>query len=69
MNSAASTHVSGGLMWFKSSYSGSEGGDCLEVALSPGVVHVRDSKDPNGPIFAVTSDAWAAFVRLADEVG
>ncbi|MEU0104249.1 DUF397 domain-containing protein [Streptomyces sp. NPDC006251] len=34
------------LSWFKSSYSGNEGGGCLEVAAAPGAVHVRDSKDP-----------------------
>ncbi|MFG2934042.1 DUF397 domain-containing protein [Streptomyces achromogenes] len=33
------------LSWHKSSYSGSEGGECLEVAVSPGAVHIRDSKE------------------------
>ncbi|MBK3520920.1 DUF397 domain-containing protein, partial [Streptomyces sp. MBT70] len=33
------------LTWSKSSYSGSEGGECLEVAVSPGTVHIRDSKE------------------------
>ncbi|WDM16908.1 DUF397 domain-containing protein [Streptomyces lavenduligriseus] len=33
------------LSWHKSSYSGSEGGECLEVAVSPGTVHIRDSKE------------------------
>jgi hypothetical protein len=32
------------LSWHKSSYSSSEGGQCLEVAVSPGAVHIRDSK-------------------------
>ncbi|WP_157881083.1 DUF397 domain-containing protein, partial [Streptomyces griseoruber] len=31
------------LKWFKSSYSGSEGGQCLEVALTPSAIHIRDS--------------------------
>ncbi|NKQ29297.1 DUF397 domain-containing protein, partial [Streptomyces galbus] len=36
--------MSAALQWFKSSYSGSEGGECVEVARSPQTVHVRDSK-------------------------
>ncbi|MFJ1705255.1 DUF397 domain-containing protein [Kitasatospora sp. NPDC088346] len=52
-------------VWFKSSYSGDEGGECVEVAAAPGVVRVRDSKDRQGPELAVTPQAWAAFVRFA----
>ncbi|CAL9492829.1 DUF397 domain-containing protein [Streptomyces sp. enrichment culture] len=33
------------LSWHKSSFSGSNGGECLEVAVSPGAVHIRDSKE------------------------
>ncbi|MFD7960373.1 DUF397 domain-containing protein [Streptomyces zaomyceticus] len=51
--------------WRKSSYSGPEGGNCVEVAAHPSAVHVRDSKDPHGPQFAVTPAAWAAFVDAA----
>jgi hypothetical protein len=50
------------LQWFKSSYSGDEGGDCVEVATQPAAIHVRDSKNPAGPQLAVAPDAWAAFV-------
>ncbi|MES5819377.1 DUF397 domain-containing protein [Streptomyces sp. RG80] len=50
------------LQWFKSSYSGSEGGDCVEVATQPSAVLVRDSKNPSGPRLTVAPDAWAAFV-------
>lgn len=50
------------LRWFKSSYSGAEGGQCLEVATSPDTVHIRDSKHRTGPTLTVTSDAWASFV-------
>ncbi|QSY51781.1 DUF397 domain-containing protein [Streptomyces griseocarneus] len=32
------------LTWVKSSYSGTEGGDCVEVAALPRTVHIRDSK-------------------------
>ncbi|MFI1850218.1 DUF397 domain-containing protein [Streptomyces sp. NPDC020480] len=53
------------LVWFKSSYSGSEGGECVEVATRPDTVHVRDSKNTTGPILTVTPDAWAAFVGFA----
>ncbi|NHW87742.1 DUF397 domain-containing protein, partial [Escherichia coli] len=35
--------------WFKSSYSGSQGDDCVEVAVTEGAVHVRDSKDAARP--------------------
>ncbi|MCT2592244.1 DUF397 domain-containing protein [Streptomyces sp. N2-109] len=48
--------------WFKSSYSGSNNNDCVEVAAIPGVVRVRDSKDPQGPALALSPAAWAAFV-------
>ncbi|WP_372454926.1 DUF397 domain-containing protein [Streptomyces buecherae] len=50
-------------MWRKSSYSGANGGNCVEVAPGfAGVVPVRDSKDPNGPALAFEASAWAAFV-------
>jgi Domain of unknown function (DUF397) len=49
-------------LWRKSSYSGDNGGDCVEVAGNlPGVVAVRDSKNPAGPSLAVVPQAWAAF--------
>lgn len=54
------------LSWFKSSYSDSQGGDCLEVALCPHTIHVRDSKlGARSPRFDVPADAWAAFVAYA----
>lgn len=51
------------LSWFKSSYSGAEGGECLEVASMPTRVLVRDAKQVQGPIVALSPEAWAAFVR------
>ncbi|MFE9309224.1 DUF397 domain-containing protein [Streptomyces sp. NPDC020792] len=51
--------------WFKSSYSGSEGDNCIEVALRPETVLVRDSKDTDRRALAVSPDAWAAFTALA----
>lgn len=53
------------LAWFKSSYSGNEGGECLEMAPTPATVHIRDSKNPEGaaPVLAVAPAAWTAFLR------
>jgi hypothetical protein len=48
--------------WFKSSYSGNEGGNCVEVATGPDAVHVRDSKDRGSGTLTFSSAAWAAFV-------
>jgi hypothetical protein len=56
------------LAWFKSSYSsGSEGDSCVEVAAGPGTVHVRDSKDVDGPRLAFAPAAWAGFLPYAVE--
>ncbi|GAA2502296.1 DUF397 domain-containing protein [Streptomyces thermolineatus] len=65
MNIQHSTTASGDLIWFKSSHSGDQGGDCVEVAAGPGTVHVRDSKDREGGSLAFTPEAWAAFVGFA----
>lgn len=49
--------------WRKSSYSNGNGGACVEVARNlPGVVAVRDSKDPAGPGLTFEPDQWAAFI-------
>ncbi|WP_330344863.1 DUF397 domain-containing protein [Streptomyces longwoodensis] len=48
--------------WCKSSYSDDEGGDCVEVALTPATVHVRDSKTPRAPHLTLPAPAWSAFV-------
>ncbi|MFE2284914.1 DUF397 domain-containing protein [Streptomyces sp. NPDC059443] len=50
------------LTWFKSSYSGSEGGDCVEIAAHTTAVHIRDSKVTEGPVLTVAPAAWAVFV-------
>ncbi|MFD3568879.1 DUF397 domain-containing protein [Streptomyces sp. NPDC058667] len=50
------------LSWHKSSYSSGGDGDCVEVAACPSTVHVRDSKVPDGPQFAVAPDAWTGFL-------
>ncbi|MFK0167683.1 DUF397 domain-containing protein [Streptomyces sp. NPDC090306] len=56
------------LQWFKSSHSGSQGGDCVEVATNaPTAVHVRDSKNSAsaGPVLRIRPTAWTAFLSLA----
>ncbi|MER7761807.1 DUF397 domain-containing protein [Streptomyces sp. NPDC097619] len=50
------------LPWHKSSYSSGDGDDCVEVAPCAEAVHVRDSKVPEGPRFAVGAPAWTAFL-------
>ncbi|MET9517623.1 DUF397 domain-containing protein [Streptomyces sp. NPDC002994] len=50
------------LVWFKSSYSGTGGDNCIEVTTSPDAVHVRDSKDEQGPQLSLTPRSWTAFV-------
>ncbi|WP_432065780.1 DUF397 domain-containing protein [Streptomyces sp. C10-9-1] len=55
------------LAWFKSSYSGSQGDSCVEVAVTPQAVHVRDSKDVERRPFAVGREGWTRFVRYAAE--
>ncbi|WP_435272752.1 DUF397 domain-containing protein [Streptomyces parvulus] len=59
--------TTGGLNWYKSSYSGSEGDNCVEVAVRPEAVHIRDSKDKSIRPLAVTPTAWTAFTALAAE--
>ncbi|MEU2367611.1 DUF397 domain-containing protein [Streptomyces pseudogriseolus] len=53
------------LAWFKSSYSGTQGDDCVEVAIAEQVVHVRDSKDVTRPAFAIGRAEWVEFTRFA----
>jgi len=59
--------ISPELNWFKSSYSGGEGGECLEAASTPDTIRVRDSKDPIRAQLAFRRSAWAAFVQYAGE--
>ena len=50
-----------GVAWRKSSYSGSNGGVCIEVGTTGLAVAVRDSQDQDGPQLAVPAAAWRAF--------
>ncbi|WUW58778.1 DUF397 domain-containing protein [Streptomyces sp. NBC_01456] len=56
--------------WRKSSYSNTNGGSCVEVADGfPGLVPVRDSKNPHGPALLVPAAAWTMFVDSLKELG
>jgi Domain of unknown function (DUF397) len=46
--------------WRKSSYSGANGGQCVEVASAAGIM-VRDTTDRDGGTLAFTADAWVSF--------
>jgi hypothetical protein len=54
------------LAWRKSTYSGGEGGNCVEVAAT-GTVHVRDTTDRDGFTLPVPAAAWSAFVAAIRE--
>ncbi|MFF4209892.1 DUF397 domain-containing protein [Streptomyces sp. NPDC001796] len=54
------------LAWFKSSYSsGPDGDSCVEIAIAPLAVHVRDSKRIQGPRLTLPPEAWTRFVAYA----
>ncbi len=56
------------LTWFKSSYSGGNDGEfCVEIAVAPRLVHIRDSKTVEGPRFTVAPAAWTGFVTYVSE--
>ncbi|MGW5578130.1 DUF397 domain-containing protein [Micromonospora chokoriensis] len=59
-----------GAQWRKSTKSGSNGGDCVEVADNlPGVVFVRDTKNRDGGTLTFGPAAWQGFVKLVKEFG
>jgi Domain of unknown function (DUF397) len=61
--------------WRKSSYSGANGGSCVETASGAGVILVRDTTDRDGFTLSVPAETWAKFTatiklpRRADEGG
>ncbi|MFF7232786.1 DUF397 domain-containing protein [Streptomyces sioyaensis] len=55
-------------VWRKSSRSNGDGGYCVEVANGlPGIVPVRDSKDPHGPAIIFPATAWSSFVTAVKD--
>lgn len=64
----SSAHDLSAAAWRKSSYSNSDGGSCVEVADGlPGVMPVRDSKDPGGPALTFGTTAWSSFVTAVKD--
>ncbi|HEX6522129.1 MAG TPA: DUF397 domain-containing protein [Streptosporangiaceae bacterium] len=55
-----------GATWRKAKASGPNGGQCVEVGITPGrrVVSVRDSKNRDGEALVVTAEAWQTFVAM-----
>ncbi len=51
--------------WRKSSYSGNNGGNRVEVGVADHQIAVRDSTDPHGPMLAFEPEDWQ---RFADQV-
>jgi len=55
--------------WRKSTYSGGNGGDCVEVGQTAGLVLVRDTKDRAGAVLAVGADEWRRFAATVRDSG
>ncbi len=55
------------LVWRKSTRSGGQGGQCVEVATTEAAWFVRDSKDPQGGVLTVAPGAWHAFLALVTQ--
>lgn len=51
-----------GPRWFRSSYSGGSGTECVEAAIVPTGVLIRDSKDSGSPHLEITGEAWKRFL-------
>ncbi len=52
-----------GVAWRKSSYSGDNGGNCVEVGTTGPAMAVRDSNHPNGPQLAFPAVTWKTFTE------
>ena len=53
-----------GATWRKSTYSGSDGGNCIETGSASGAVYVRDTKQHGrGPVLTFPAGAWASFAE------
>ncbi|MDI2132592.1 DUF397 domain-containing protein [Yinghuangia seranimata] len=62
MNRVRQTHDAAALVWRKSSHSGSDGGDCVEVATAARAFRVRDSKRSGSDTLAFTHEGWGALL-------
>ena len=49
--------------WRTSSYSGDNGGNCVEVGTTAPAIAVRDSTDPGGPVLTFPAHAWTVFAE------
>lgn len=56
-----------GMTWRKSSYSGGEQGQCLEIAETGEAIHVRDSKSRDGSTLTFAPVEFAAFAKFASQ--
>jgi hypothetical protein len=64
VNAVDAAKANGELVWRKSTYSSGEGGECVEVAVAGGAVHVRDSKQAEAaPMLRVSTAAWTALLE------
>jgi hypothetical protein len=67
-SSEAGDCVEAALEWFRSSYSDSSNpSDCVEIAPTPTTIHLRDSKNPQGPRLTFAPTAWEAFLPYATQ--
>jgi len=55
------------IRWRKSTYSSTNGGNCIEVGTGPGTIAVRDSKDLTGPALVFAPGRWQAFTRAVKD--
>ena len=68
MNERTSPDASDLTGWRKSTYSGNEGGSCVEVLDGyPWGIPVRDSKIPHGPVVVISESGWSSFVAALKE--
>ncbi|WP_344266175.1 DUF397 domain-containing protein [Streptomyces sodiiphilus] len=65
MTSDATARPTSPLRWHTSSHSDNAGGECVEVALAPGAVHVRDTKDRARSLKPIPARAWTDFLHHA----
>jgi hypothetical protein len=49
--------------WRKSSYTGTDGGNCVEVGVAAQAILVRDTKNRAGVALSISGDAWRAFIK------